>query len=325
MVITENLKRRFVKDTGLPIKIFDDAVFFDRLDLFEPVFEAKTKWLQFVEYLNQFHDEHDFFDEQDRIKQSAIDYIIKSEAFQRLNTSNMNQYQCKNTGYPGNGVFKDCHVGKYLLSIDMVKANFTALRHYDPDIFGNAETYEDFISRFTDSEYVKSSKYIRQVIFGNINPKRTQTYEQYLMDKILTTLFSHLKIERKKVLYFGSDEIVIDISEFVENEEVNEKARAMVDMIVSDAKSNGINVRHEYYRMMKVAGTSGYMKDYFADTCTKDNEFKCLDPIEYPFVMRHYLDMATTYSDFVFMHESRKAKLLEPINVRITAILDEGE
>lgn len=325
MVITENLKRRFVKDTALPIKIFDDTVFFDRLRLFEPVLDSAAKWKQFVEYLRQFKDEHEFFDEQDRIKQAAIDYITNTEAFQAFNCDDMNKYQCNNTGYPGNGVFKDCHVGKYLLSIDMVKANFTSLRHYNPDIFGGAEIYEDFIGKFTDSEYVKSSKYIRQVIFGNINPKRTQTYERYLMDKILTALFSHLKVERKKVLYFGSDEIVIDISEFVHDEEIDEKVKLMVEKIVEQAKADGINVRHEYYEMMKIVGTAGFVKNYFSDTCTKDNDFKCLDPIEYPFVVRNYLSEEPQPCDFIFMHESRKAQLLEPIEVKFTCHIEGGD
>lgn len=82
----------------------------------------------------------------------------------------------------------------------MKKANFTALRHYNKDIVGGKDTYEDFLGMFTDENYFKESKYIRQVIFGNVNPKRQITYEKFLMDKVLVKLLT--VFEKSSVAFF---------------------------------------------------------------------------------------------------------------------------
>ena len=320
MNISNTLKQRFAKDTGLPIKVFDSPYFESRLNLFESQFEAKTKFNRFLHMLsNNFKNESEFFKEHDRIKQAALDYLNGNKAMIRFSREeDMNQFAIHNTGYPNSGVFKDCHVGKYLLSLDMKKANFTALRHYDSSIFDDAETYEDFIGKFTDSEYIKKSKYIRQVIFGQINPKRQQTYERYLMDKVLTILFSRTHIERNKILYFGTDEIVVDISEFVHNGKLDEKLSEMVKRVVDKSCSEGINVRAEYYRLGKVEGTKGYFKLFLFESSDVRVEFKGLDSIEYPFAVRALYGSVPSDEDFVFIHEGRLAELLEPIFVKFT-------
>lgn len=320
MNISNTLKKRFVKDTGLPIKVFDSPYFESRLHLLEAQFGAWTKFTEFVRMLSDnFESEAEFFNEQDRVKQAALDHLNANNAMIYFSREeDMSRFALKNAGYPNSGVFKDCHVGKYLLSIDMKKANFTALRHYNSAIFDGAETYEDFIGKFTDSDYIKQSKYIRQVIFGQINPKRQQTYERYLMDSVLTSLFSHTHIDRNKVLYFGSDEIVVDVSEFVHDDKLDEKLSEMVKRVVDKACSKGIHVRSEYYRLGKVDGAKGYFKLFMFETAEKGIEFKGLDSIEFPFVLRTFRGEIPCEYDYVFIHEGRLAKLLEPIEVEFT-------
>ncbi len=46
------------------------------------------------------------------------------------------------------------------------------------------DTYEDFIGKFTDSDFIKASKYTREVIFGKLNPKRHITAEKFFINKI---------------------------------------------------------------------------------------------------------------------------------------------
>ena len=62
----------------------------------------------------------------------------------------------------------------------MNKANFSALHNYNSNIFNNKNTWEEYVSNFTNNEHIINSKYIRQVVLGNCNPKRCITYEKYL-------------------------------------------------------------------------------------------------------------------------------------------------
>lgn len=318
MKITNNLRRRFVKDTSLPIKVFGEVIFADRLRLLDKQFNTSEKWGQFMEVVEQYEDERDFFEQYDYIRESVIDHLSHSEPLRYFSQDeDMSRFKLKNEGYPASGVFKDIHVGKYLLSIDMVKANFTALRHYNPEIFHCAKTYEEFVGLFAPLDYFQSSKYIRQAIFGHIAPKRTQKYEQYLMDQVLTKIFSVTKILRKNVLYFGADEIVFDVSSFVERGELNEKFANQINNIVAEFCDKGINIRSEYYKLVKIGGTTtGYLKQFVFDTAlTKQYEIKGADSIEYPFVIKALEDKQVTDNDMYFLYEGRLAKLVEPIEI----------
>ncbi len=95
----------------------------------------------------------------------------------------------------------------------MKKANFSALREYRDDIFGGSDTWEEFISRFTDNKHIINSKYIRQVIMGNLNPKRQTAYEKVLMDKLLTDILHAKIIDKENVAAFLADEIIFDITD----------------------------------------------------------------------------------------------------------------
>ena len=58
------------------------------------------------------------------------------------------------------------------------------IKYVDPEIVLNADTYQDFIKKFADSDYIAESKYCRQVIWGKLNPKRHITVEKYMIDKV---------------------------------------------------------------------------------------------------------------------------------------------
>ena len=47
----------------------------------------------------------------------------------------MNQYSIKHVGLPSKDIFKPSNDNKLFISIDMKKANFSALRYYDKSLF----------------------------------------------------------------------------------------------------------------------------------------------------------------------------------------------
>ena len=60
------------------------------------------------------------------------------------------------------------------------------------DLKIGTKTWEEFISKFTENKHIINSKYIRQVILGNCNPKRHITYEKYLMNEVLDILIKEI-------------------------------------------------------------------------------------------------------------------------------------
>lgn len=206
MEITSKLKERFCKDCNIPIRIYDEPYFMERIELYDKFYGTVEKWNIFVEELQKYSNEQQYFEEYNRVKDAAISDIKASEGYQSFNQLDMNEYPIKHTGLPSKDIFHPSNDGRVFISVDMKKANFSALHRYDPGIFGYADTWEDFIRKYTDNKHIIASKYIRQVILGNCNPRRHITYEKILMDKVIDEISD--VVPERRIVFFSNDEIV---------------------------------------------------------------------------------------------------------------------
>jgi hypothetical protein len=310
MVITTKLKERFCKDCNIPIHIFQEPYFTDRLKLYDQFYGTLEKWNTFIKELEKYHCEQDYFEEYNRVKDTAISSIKNSEAYQRFVEEDMNQYYVNHKYLPGQDIYHPDNDGKTFISIDMKKANFSSLQHYDSDMFAGAPTWEDYINLFTDNKHIINSKYIRQVILGNCNPKRHITYEKYLMDGVVdfvTTFFMPLN----KIVFFSNDEIVFDITD----DELNVERVYQLQKIL-DCKAT-IPLKVELFTLHKINGTNGYYKEIFKENGQKEIKFKCLDNLYLPFVIRYFLGEEVTENDKVFYHEGLLAQFVEVPEIEV--------
>lgn len=129
-------------------------------------------------------------------------------------------------------VYNNENAGKWFISIDIKEANFNALRFINPAIFDNAPEYSVWVynilkddPRFTNSffwiNYFFESKYSRQVIFGQCNPKFHINVEQRMMNMIGNEFFNSVPDKDRLPVYVdtcAADEIVFGIKdEYTEN------------------------------------------------------------------------------------------------------------
>lgn len=310
MEISARAKERFCKDCNIPIRLFQEPYFTDRLTLFDKFYGTLEKWKLFVEELEYYKCEQDYFEEYNRVKDEAINCIKNSEAYQRFNSDDMNKYRVTHENLPNKDIFKPTNDGRTFISIDMKKANFSSLHHYSADVFG-VNTWEEFIGKFTDNKHIINSKYIRQVILGNCNPKRHITYEKYLMDILLTDLLEkYIPIER--VVFFSNDEIVIDVSD------MNKSRQTLLAFNIEQYLKNvSPKFKIELFTLYKIYGTDGYCKEIVNNDGEKDIEFKCLDNYMIPFVIRHFLGEEVTDSDKAFYHEGLLAQFIEVPKIEV--------
>ena len=77
--ISISLKKRFCKDFGLPIKMYENEnIFQSRLDLFENLFGSRTKWNMFVENLVQnYNNEQDYLEQDNKLLDELIFEIVR--------------------------------------------------------------------------------------------------------------------------------------------------------------------------------------------------------------------------------------------------------
>lgn len=305
------LKERFCKDFNIPIKIFEEPYFNERLNLFAKLRpEILSAYDNFIDELQKYPNHQNYFEYYNKIQNEAIEFIKNTPEYQTFNETDMNQF-AKNIpkGLPSKDIYRESNTDHTFISIDMKQANFNALRHYcqtycnNIGIFGNEETWENFMSKFTDSKHIINSKYIRQVILGNCNPKRQITYEKYIMSLLLEKIKEHFseKFYQNMLVFFSNDEIIFDVTDTEFKELIYHRLQNLVE-------TSDINVpfKVQLFKLQKIQGTDGFIK--------KGENFiepKCIDAIMYPMIIRKIFKETIKENDKVFLYNGFKAKLID--------------
>jgi len=301
--ITDRLKQRFCKDWNIPIKITAEPYFSERLAIYNLYKECVDKYAEFIELVTKLGGEQNYFELYNKTKDKAITYLNENDAMKYFREKeDMSKYKGIN-GFPTSSIFKRTFIGKTFISIDLRKGNFTALKHYNPDIVGNCSTYEDFMKMFTDESYLRESKYIRQVIFGNVNPKRQVTYEKYLMSLILQDLLLS-EVPKETVVFVSADEIVLDADLYTQ------ELIGTINQIVEKHYNEGITTRIEYFSLKYIPETETYCKVFLPYEGKCEVELKCMTHTMMPFVIKALYREKVKSSDLVFELDGQLAKWL---------------
>ena len=295
MELTNRLKRRFIKDCGLPIAITDSPYFEYFIDLYDEAFNTKTKLATFKAIVDRFDEEGEVLDYLQSITNSIIANIQEKDSYKNFLNTNMNKFAIKSK-YPSSSIFKECHTGKELISIDLSKANFQAMNFFDKNIL-ESKTYKEFVQKYTNEEYIINSKYIRQVIFGNLNSKRLGTIEKYMIYQIVEKL-EELDLT---ILLVTDDEIVLEGNIDIYNK--------IVDMV----SNMDIQVAIELFVLKTLRQPNGqpfksdkfYVKDFITFTDEKNLmfEIKATDATFYPQFFKLLTNQEINENDLVFIND----------------------
>lgn len=318
MEISEKLKQRFCKDMNISIQLYQEPFFLDRIKLmgYEEIYN------EFVYFIKDtFKNEEEYFAYYNDLKDRIIDFIKNSDAYLALqmDTSILNK---ANTNIKQGDTYKESCIGKKFLSIDMKKANFSALVKYGKEhkeTFFKNYNYEEFIKQFTPYDYFAKSKYIRQVVFGNCNPKRQIAYETYLMSKVidLITRNSHITgLIMDDVYSLNSDEIIFDITN-KEEKDIDYNLKSFLSM----TEMYDLPLRVESFKIGKLEGTKAYVKLFENGSY----ELKCVNPYEAPFIYRYMQHQLPTKNDSYFLYEGKLAKFEDIPDIKLVIETDKNK
>lgn len=321
----EGMVRRFQRDYKIPITIYRSDLFLERCEMysqFKPrIQNALSDLFDMMEKLTSVQE---FFEKYNIIKDSIISSIKESDGYKSFNEEEMNQFQVvseiRDLQLPSKDIFKPSNVGKLFLSFDMVKGNFSSLQHYDRKIFNNKDLWEEFVVDFTPSSmkyYITNSKYLREVVLGNCNPKRHITYEKYLMSLILKDILQDLPYVFQKVEFFSNDEVVFRLDNM-----------EMVSMLYPYFDHNSLDIpfRMEVFKLRSLGDNVGYVKEDLEDKEAYQHfpfskfEFKGVNNFCMPFVLRRMLGENVTDNDRLFIHpnEGLLSKFIEEPQISIS-------
>lgn len=318
-----DLVNRFINDYKLPIVMNSVKYFFYFLELYENEFQSLTKWKKLWDMIdNRFNgNENDFLKYFYDVREKVITDTANSESYQKFNTMDMNKFKViDKPNVSSNNIYNGGNIGKGFLSIDLKKANFQALKYVDSNIVLNSDTYEGFIGKFTDLGYIKESKYFRQVIFGQMNPKRHITVEKYLINQVC-------KIYKEvynwgKIVSMSNDEIVIEM-DLRQLSYSKDQIRKLTDDIEYIIKVGlGLLVRVEYFTL---DGFQMYSKDtvnpkttFYVKTnlATLERKLMCVPAPYYALIYKLLNNIPLEEYDYHFIYEGIDCKFMDEFDLR---------
>lgn len=287
-------RKVFCRDHGIPIKVYWNGVFEERLELLDSFYNTVSKWHTYLDSLDKYPNFS--FKE---LRDSVVTAIRSTKGFQRFNSIDMQAFSNDGrTEIPKRGVYTIENVGKSFASLDMVSANFNALRFFDKDIFKGHEQWVEYLSEFTKNEHYLSSKYIRQAIFGSLNSKRNDTYQKYLTSKVINYFSNYT--DKKNFKFASSDEFVIELDQGITAEKVKRIFEGIETI-------NTVPWKLDIFRLEYLYGTEGFLKVH------EDGHYtiKCASPDYIPFIIRKLTGRTPTEYDRIVDHNGIKAKLME--------------
>lgn len=296
------LKKRFCKDNNLPIVVYDNPYFYERLCVLDILFGCVDKFEDFCKELLEYSCEQEYFEYYNYVKGAVISHIKNKKDYIKFNEEKFN---LDTNTYKKQNLYTEPNNNRTFISIDMKKANFSSMSLYSGQIFDNAKTWEEFMRQFTTSEHIVNSKYIRQVILGACNPKKQIQYEKYLMFNLLQDLIKNIKTLH--VFSLGEDEIILY------TEDCGYSFQRFKEIL--SGTSIGSMVRITMFDLEMIKGTKGWLKTIY-DFKNSDEivEFKCLDAEIFHQVVKHYYKEPITDNDLVFYHNGNLAKFLKEVD-----------
>lgn len=302
----------FLKATGLPIKVTLEPYFNEYLDILEKDFQAKTKYNEFIKLNNEIKS----FDEiYYTTRNNIIKHILEKKEYELFNKLDLEKY--KSNIKEGN-LYIMPNNNKIFISFDIVKANFQALKYIDKEIVDNTLTYDEFISQFTDIDFIKKSKYIRQYIFGNLNPKRIIHIEKFLINKVIELSTFESLLHKWEIAVMNKDEIILSLKDgFNFNYESDYKM--IQDVITEMMTLNNIELRGDIFKLEAKTFKTQFDKLYYIylkkSLLTNQIDYKNIPSIFFIQIYKIINNIPVTENDLLFINENELCRTLKPLTL----------
>lgn len=316
----KHLRKRFVSDMNLPIQVVQSPYFEERLKLLEEEYSANTKYENLLKVIdNDFQGNiNEFLKYYNFTRDEIINTLKTTQAYYDFSVGKIGKFRDDITWIGQRNLYTQEQDGGLFISFDMKKANFQTLRYVSKDLMLGYDTYEDLIDSFTHYDYIKESKYTRQVIFGQLNPKKTMRIEHEI-----TTMLAHALINRE----YGD---LIDMSKFnvfsVNSDEVIFKFNGAIQELdnlhnLNDFVYEGVTFRFNKFqlrhRQFKLATSDSKLNVFEKVDFINGHRthLHCVPATYYPQVYKLLGGMEIKPSDLVFYYEHELCQFMNPIEL----------
>jgi hypothetical protein len=238
----------FVKNLNLPIPYCSSDTIEYYLALLDKYYDnCLTKYKQ---YEKEMLDNANITYQMKKTSDEAVIYIKEYAAKHNIKNKKL---ELDPGSRKKGGIYNGDNINKRLVSFDIKKGNFTVSQLWFEDMFPLKSWY-DFISQFTESEFVRNSKRIREVIFGESKmSKLVHGLQEHEINAFFKFLLKEIpEFQDLQPKYKSGDELVFDITDL--GNDIDEKIHNII-------KKYPKKIFHvELFTLKKMPNTKFYYK-----------------------------------------------------------------
>ena len=166
----------FAKYAALPIPVPIPEYVEYYLDQLEPYFNCRETYKFYLKALDKYRGASQY--------QQVINDLIVKIVNDFTSNAKLNEFKKSKHGVKtdkkyrdsissGNhNVYHDMNKGKRFISVDVKAANFTTICDFSIEATLGFTNWNDLIASYTEDEFIRRSKYLREVVFGKIGTSK---------------------------------------------------------------------------------------------------------------------------------------------------------
>ncbi|MCK9272911.1 hypothetical protein M0P65_05180 [Candidatus Gracilibacteria bacterium] len=307
--------KRVMTDFDFPVSIYDDPIFSYQVDLYKLRYGINFAIGMMEQELIRLGSPENYFEFESSIRNKIIEKVRSKEGYRKFIETDLHKNESKKLKFEEiKSLYTPENDNKLFVSFDLVKANFQVFNHFDPEIFDNNTNWASYVLTHTkDSFYVGAAKRFRQVIFGNLSPNRQQSYQRYLISKLIGKA---KEISFGELCFTSSDEFVLKIEDRTNLQEKLEEINAF-------SKSERLELRSSVFKLHQLKPFSFYVKEKETDSVIDKIDIKCVPDSFFSQAFKRAYELYAPYfpvisreivkNDLAFYYEKRLAFFDKPL------------
>lgn len=283
------IRESFKKDYKLSCPVLDDNEIFNKS---LKIWGLESEWNDYLEMSKRIPDLEEY---RRKLRNQILSHISHVQGFDNLQPIKY-QTQFKDL----RNYLKPENCGHSLISIDLQKGNYQAMRYLNPKYVLDTTTYETLVRRFTKEESIIRSKFFRQMVFGQLKPEVQASVQRKMTEEILKVIFSKKEFP---IVHLSNDEAILRLDPKTKQEDV--------DMINKALEDCPYQFRISVFTMKHIENQ--YNEPWYVRT-REDGEQKIMGVhVKYLFqVYNHLHHQSNTPKDFWWRERGRLCALLDP-------------
>ena len=219
---SDSFKKRLIKNFKLPIRIIEEPYFSYYLNLYQKNFKIEEKIEIMKKSIEMAGSETELMNLWYKVKDEATLSISSNPEFKEFQRFE-SEYQVKNK-IQNKNLYNHQFINNTCVSVDLITANYSVLKKFNPRLVFNTENFKEFILRYTKVPLFQESKIFRQLLFETLDHKKNGDHQKNiilqtldLLNSELTPLYSLVINNDELILVFNKTEDLIAIETVVQS------------------------------------------------------------------------------------------------------------